>query len=188
MGRLQRLSRGGTVWSGIALILLYWIVAPLIPNNPQSEWLRVGQIVGAAAVMFGFSTAMFSIFREGDDSTPVEQRYVLGTLLTENGIFWGASWLLLWRMAGMPGWMVQSDINGFWLWLICLGSYFKLRSIPRADTDPPDAGWSRVFVSLILTAGLGFLVIIVRPDAAGIAESLRVFLEGLQTALMAPFS
>lgn len=177
-----RFRRSVTLWIGLSLALGYWAVAPFLPTNAQTEWLRVGMIVFSATAILSWFPAFRTIIRE---PSPVEaQQSILGQVLFLSGVLGSAIWLLLWRAAGFPTWMVLSDINGFWLWLISLGCFFSLIAPKDTDRVPPRTRWERVFIALGLTLILGYLLVVVRPDVRPFVEWLKLHLYDNHAAVM----
>jgi hypothetical protein len=109
--------------------------------------------------------------------SPVEaQQSIVGQVLFLSGVFGSAVWLLLWRAAGFPAWMIQSDVNGFWLWLETLGCIFSLIAPKDMAKVPPRTRWERVWIALILTVVSGYLLIVAHPDLGPIVDWLKVYL------------
>jgi hypothetical protein len=169
-----RFRRSVTLWIGLALALGYWAVAPVLATNMQTEWLRAGMIAYGSALIFASLPAFKRIFLE---PSPIgAQQSILGGFLCQIGLVGAAAWLLLWRAAGFPVWMVQSDVNAFWIWLIALGNFFALLAIKDTEKTPPRTRWGRVIVALIVTVILGYVVIVVRPDVGPLVDWLKLHL------------
>lgn len=169
-----RFKRSVTIWIGFGIAGLYWVAAPFLPANVQSEWLRVFMIVLGFAIV----TTCVRAFRNLtlSDQPISAQQYILGTFFRELGLLGSAMWLLVWRGAGFPPWMVVSNINAFCLWLICLGQFFVLMAPRDQERDPPSVRWSRLAALLAIAGVLGYLLLVLRPD-------FRIWASWLQTCL-----
>jgi hypothetical protein len=169
-----RFRRSVTLWIGLALALGYWAVAPVLATNMQTEWLRAGMIAYGSALIIASLPAFKRIFLE---PAPIgAQQSILGGFLCQIGLVGAAAWLLLWRAADFPVWMIQSDVNAFWIWLIALGNFFALIAIKDTETQPPRTRWGRVLAALIVTVILGYVVIVARPDVRPFVDGLKVYL------------
>lgn len=185
MKKFRALRQGETLALGLAGILAYWAASPFINNDPQVEWIRVFQIVFSFAVVMGFLNGLVSILRR--PAPILAQRYIVGTVLTWSGIFGGAAWLLLWRLAGLPQWMIRAEINGFWIWLVFLGAVFHLAAIRRAADEDiidtitpfgprPRADWKPTAVAIMVSILVGIILMTNRPDARAVADFLKPYL------------
>lgn len=169
-----RFKRSLTIWIGFGIAGLYWLVAPFLPSNVQAEWLRVFMIVLGFAIV----SSCVKAFRSLTISTqPVSaQQYILGTFFRELGLLGSAMWLLVWRGAGFPTWMVVSDINAWWLYLICLGQFFVLMAPRDQEHDPPRVRWPRLAALLGIAVVLGYALLVLRPDFRLVASWLQTCL------------
>lgn len=172
-----RFKRSLTLWLGLALVLSFWIVAPFLDANTQIEWIRVLMIGYTGAAMVALFPAFRSIILE-DAPIPAQQN-ILGTFLLLVGLNVGATWLLMWRMAGLPTWMVLSAVNGFLLWVNVVGAVFLVAAVRRDAKEPTN--WRRVIVAGVLSLALGYLIVHERPDISPIVEWLRVRLSDLRS-------
>ncbi|MGE8128978.1 hypothetical protein ACQKQD_18555 [Methylobacterium sp. NPDC080182] len=166
-----RFRRSLTLWVGLALALSYWLVAPFLPTNLQTEWLRVFMIVFSATAII----AWFPAFREIVlRPSPVSaQQSVTGQVMFLTGVCGSAIWLLLWRMAGQPSWMVNSDLNGWFLWVISLGCGYSLIAPKDMAKEPPRARWGRVAWAFGISLVLGYGIIHLRPDIHPLVDWLK---------------
>lgn len=165
-----RLRRSLTLWLGLALALSFWLIAPFIDTNTQIEWIRVFMIGYTGAAIVALFPAFLSIIKE-DAPIPAQQS-ILGTFFLLVGTFLGANWLLLWRMAGLPPWMVLSPVNGFFLWLAVCGSLFLLAAARTDERGPTN--WRRIWIAGFVSLCLGYVVVHGRPNIAPLVEWLRV--------------
>lgn len=167
-----RFMRSRTLWFGLALALSYWAVAPFITSNSQAEWIRVFMIVFAGGAIVAWFPAFLTIIRE--NSPVAAQQSILGTVFLLFGIFGSAIWLLMWRMSGFPPWMVLSDVNGWFLWILTLGAVF-LMTAPRVSPHvPPRTNWRRIWLAGAISLGLGYFIVHERPNIAPLVEWLRL--------------
>lgn len=165
-----RFMRSRTLWFGLALVLSFWLVVPFTDPNTQIEWIRVLMIGYTGAAMVALFPAFRSIIME--DAPVAAQQNILGTFLLLVSLCVGATWLLMWRMAGLPPWMVLSAINGFLLWVNVVGSVFLVAAVRRDAKDPTN--WRRIVVAGAVSLALGYLIVHVRPDIKPFVEWMRV--------------
>lgn len=165
-----RLKRSLTLWLGLALVLSFWIAAPFIDTNTQFEWIRVLMIGYTGAAMVALFPAFLSIWRE--DAPIAAQQNILGIFLVLFGLCVGATWLLLWRMAGLPPWMVLSALNGFLLWVNVVGAVFLVAAVRRDAKDLTN--WRRIVIAGVASVALGYFIVHERPNIAPLVEWLRL--------------
>lgn len=175
-----RFKRSLTLWVGLALAFSYWLVAPFLPTNAQTEWLRVFMIVFSAAAIIAWLPAFRAIILQ--PSPLAAQQSIMGQVMFLTGVFGSAVWLLIWRMAGFPTWMIQSDINGFWLYLVALGCVFSLIAPKDMSKEPPRTRWGRVLWAFVISLVLGYGVVVWRPDVAPLVEWLRTRVSDLTSS------
>jgi len=169
-----RFKRSLTIWIGLGCAGVYWIAAPFLPTNLQTEWLRVFMIVLGVAIV---GTCLKAFRSLTISAQPVSaQQYILGTFLRELGLLGSAMWLLVWRGAGFPGWMIVSDINAWWLYLIVLGQIFVLIAPRDQERDPPRVRWPRLVALLGIALALGYFLLVIRPDFRLVAGWLQACL------------
>lgn len=181
---VARFRRSLTLWIGLASALSYWIVAPFLPTNLQTEWLRVFMIVFSATAI----VAWFPAFREIVlRPSPVSaQQSIMGQVMFLTGVFGGAVWLLLWRMAGQPSWMVNSDLNGWWLYLVGLGCFFSLIAPKDMAKEPPRTRWGRVAWAFLISLVLGYGIIHMRPNIMPLVDWLKHRVSDMAPAQVQP--
>ena len=167
---VARFKRSVTIWIGLALVLSFWLAAPFLDTNTMIEWIRVLMIGYTWAAMVALFPAFLSIVRR-DEPVPAQQ-HVLGTFLLLAGLNVGATWLLMWRMAGLPSWMILSATNGFLLWIVVIGAVFLSAAVRREERGPTN--WRRIIVAGVLSLAVGYLVVHVRPDIKPVVEWLRL--------------
>lgn len=166
-----RFRRSLTLWIGLASALSYWIVAPFLPTNLQTEWLRVFMIVFSATAIISWFPAFREILLR---PSPVSaQQSIMGQVMFLTGVCGSAIWLLLWRMAGQPAWMVNSDLNGWFLWVITMGCFYSLIAPKDMAKEPPRTRWGRVAWALGITLVLGYGIVHLRPDITPVVDWLK---------------
>ena len=166
-----RFRRSLTIWAGLGCAAVYWAVAPFLPTNVQTEWLRVFMIVLGLAIVVTCLKAFRDITRTTEPLSA--QQYILGTFLREVGLLGSAMWLLIWRGAEFPSWMIVSDINAWFLYLIVLGQMFVVIAPRDKDRDPPRVRWAWLFVLIAIAVGLGYYLVVIRPDFRALAALLQ---------------
>jgi hypothetical protein len=168
---VARFRRSLVLLSALGLAVAYWVVAPFLPTNEQTEWLRVFMIVISGTGILLYIRSFLAIVLR---PTPIAaQQSVIGTVLILLGLFLGGIWLLLWRMAGFPEWMIKSDMNGFLLYILGLGALFSVLAVKTGDEGRARTDWRRVAIILGVTLVLGIAVVHIRPDVRPVVEWLR---------------
>lgn len=168
---IARFRRSLVLLSALGLSVAYWVVAPFLPTNEQTEWLRVFMIViSGTGILICARSFMAIILRPAPVSA---QQSVIGLFLMLFGIFLGGIWLLLWRMAGFPEWMVKSDMNGFLLYILGLGAMFSVMAVKTGGPNPARTDWKRVGIVLGLTLVLGYAIVHIRPDVRPVVDWLK---------------
>jgi hypothetical protein len=163
----------------LASALSYWLVAPFLPTNLQTEWLRVIMIVFSATAILAWFPAFREIILR---PSPVSaQQSIMGQVMFLTGVFGGAVWLLLWRMAGQPAWMVNSELNGWWIWLVGLGCFYSLIAPKDMAREPPRTRWGRVAWALVISLILGFVIVHLRPDVSPVVGWLKERVSEIQS-------
>ncbi len=168
---VARFRRSLVLLSALGLAVAYWIVAPFLPTNEQTEWLRVFMIVISGTGILICTRSFLAIIMK---PAPVSaQQSVIGLFLILLGLFLGGIWLLLWRMTGFPEWMIKSDMNGFLLYLLGLGAMFTVLAVKTSDEGRARTDWRRVAIILGVTLVLGIAVVHIRPDVRPVVEWLK---------------
>lgn len=168
---VARFRRSLVLLSALGLAVAYWIVAPFLPTNEQTEWLRVFMIViSGTGILLCIRSFWAIIIRPAPISA---QQSVIGLFLILLGIFLGGIWLLLWRMAGFPEWMIKSDMNGFLLYILGLGALFSVLAVKTGDEGRARTDWRRVAIILGVTLVLGIAVVHIRPDVRPVVDWLK---------------
>ena len=167
---LRSILRSRTLWSAAALFALYWLAAHLIPNGPLMEGLHTVRIAICLVVVVAYAPVCLEALAGGRIGR-VEQ---LSLGIT---IGWGATllagvWSLLWRLAGQPAWMVNSDLNGFFLWVTILGAVLHVTAPGAVDGTVPRRTW--ILTGLAFGAGAlaAAALLARRPDMAAIMDGL----------------
>ena len=105
------------------------------------------------------------------------QQLVLGIVAVWVGGAGNAAWFGLWRLAGKPPWMLENAyINGFWVWMICVGGVLHLTAPRAIDGRIPRSNWVGVTSVLIASFVLAWVLIANPPDASLIADWLEPYL------------
>ena len=166
------MMRSRTIWVGLILLLGYWPVAALLPPDPQ--------FLAEHAVRLSFAACALVLYLPGAlraASTPYPTfggQLTLGITMNLVGGSLQSGWLVLWRLAGLPAWMVQSNLSGWFLWMQILGIVLHLTAKrKRVREGVYLTNWRWISVAVVLSAVLGGYVVGVRPDARAFAEWIR---------------
>lgn len=172
--RLSLIGRSPTFWWGLVVILSYWVWAPPMDTNAQTEWMRAFLITIGLTVVVAYTPGVFKFLTT---TSPVQaQQLTMGIVVAWFGTAMSGIYLLLWRMAGQPAWMVNNDLNGFWLWLQIVGGILHVSAPRSIENEIPRPSWSRLWLALLSGLVLGYAVAILKPDAAGFVDRLRPYI------------
>ena len=166
--------RSRTLWTALALFALYWIAAGLVPNGPLMEALHTIRIAICLVVVTAYAPVCLEALAQ-DRIGRVEQ-LSLGITIGWGATLCGGLWSLLWRLAGQPAWMVNSDLNGFFLWVAILGAVLHVTAPGAVDGIVPRRTWiltGLAFGGGALAAGV---LLARRPDVAVLVEGLAPWL------------
>lgn len=170
----QVFVRSPSFWVSLCVLASFWIWAPLFDTGKQTEALRVFLIAFAAATGVLWLKGVARILTK---RKPIEgQQLTLGIVIVALSLAGGSAWLLVWRLAGQPSWMVNSLTNAFFLWMGAVGYVLHLLA-PRPEGH--DISWPQHLVllaSLAVAAVVSALVVYVQPDMTGLAEWLRRYM------------
>lgn len=100
----------------------------------------------------------------------------MGIVVAWFGTAMAGIYLLLWRMAGQPSWMVNNDLNGWWIWWQIVGGFLHLTAPRSIANEVPQPNFARLWVALLAGVALGHTVAVMKPDAAGLVEKMRPYI------------
>ena len=167
----RQILSGKTTWLGLFLILGYWPVVQFTPNGPQTEFLRIARTVVAIAISVSFLPGIVKALK-----TPWPTyggQLVLGIVLSWTGVAGSAAWVLIWSMAGRPGWMLDSNVGGFFIWLQILGGTLHLTAHKSVEDEVPKPNWVRLGLAVAFGVLIGIVFMANAPDMHGLAEFLK---------------
>ena len=165
------LALSRTLWIGVALIVAFWIIAALAPTVPQNDALRISRLSVAIAVTIGFGLSLVRILRArwpGMTGT-----IALGIFLSWLGTSGSGLWVLIYVLANKPRWMLDSNINGFFIYINMIGGFLHLVAYNAIDGRIPKAAWIRIGVAVGLVFGLTAWFVLSAPDATALADWLK---------------
>lgn len=167
---LLPILRSRTLWTAAALFALYWVVAWAVPNGPLMEGLHAVRVAICLVVVVAYAPVCLEALAQ-DRIGRVEQ-LSLGITIGWGATLGGGLWSLLWRLAGQPAWMVNSDLNGFFLWVTILGAVLHVTAPGAVDGTVPRRTW--IVTGLALGAGAlaAAAILVRRPDVAALVEAL----------------
>jgi hypothetical protein len=168
---VSQIVRSRTLWVGMVVIWSFWLIVPFVPTKPQNEFLRVGRFVAAIAVSIAFLPGVFKALR-----TPwptYSGQLILGIVLSWAGVAGSAGWVLIWSMAGQPQWMIDSNVNGFFLWLQILGATLHLTAKHSVEDDIPRPNWIRLGIATAFGVLIGISIMATSPDMRQLAGALK---------------
>lgn len=163
------------VW-GVACLCLggfIWMAA-IIPNGVLTEFLRVAQIAVAVAVLVAYARdGWAALQKHRPDNT---EQLVLGICTGFVAVLGAGIWSLLWRLAGQPAWMYNSDTNAFLVFLVVLAGVLHVTAPGAiADSIPPRRWvfWGILTGLTVLVCGI---ILLIHPDTKPIVDWLEPWL------------
>jgi hypothetical protein len=178
--RFRRFFRCQVLWISVAILVAYIVLALLIPRQPFLEFIRILAATSSLVVAVSFSAdAWESITAEKPDRT---DSLVVGIFLLAVSGFSTNFWLLFYRLAERPDWMLHILAWGFLsATLATIGNVLHVWApgVLRKDPDGlevPPARLRAVGVAAALGVFATLIVLASQPNAAWIVEALRPYL------------
>jgi len=168
-------------WVSVSCIALYTVLAAFMPRQPFLEFVRILQAVSAVVVVIAFSQdAWEAVTAEESDKT---DGIIIGAFLQHITICVTGIWLLLYRLADRPTWMLDVLFFAFfsgWLSSIASTLFVVAPGVLRKDDSqnieiPPARLRAVGFVTSIGVAAT-LIVLASQPNVAWLVESLRPYL------------
>ncbi|KNY20873.1 hypothetical protein [Methylobacterium sp. ARG-1] len=171
MKAVTEILRSRTLWVGLVLMFGFWAVVPWVPIKPQNEFLRIGRTLVAIAVFISLLPGIVKALRTPWPS--YSGQLILGIVLSWFGVAGSAGWVLIWASGGQPQWMLDSNINGWFLWLQILGGTLHLTAKHSVEDDIPRPNWIRlgIAVAIGVLVGIGFMAS--APDMHSLVGALK---------------
>lgn len=172
----REITRSPTTWIGLLLIFGYWPIARRTPSEIQFELENSARIAVGLVAVVAYTPGLIDALRSRLPN--YSHQLVLGIVLSWTGGVGTSSWTLLWRLGGKSPWMLQSNLAGWFLWLVILGGvlhdsakYVEDRhGVQRRD-------WRYLWTAFALVVILGTSVVTVQPDLRSVVEWLRPVLD-----------
>src|SRR5215207_2772529 len=175
--RWRRFFTCRVLWVSVACIVLYAILAAFMPRQPFLEFVRILQAVTGIVVVIAFSAdAWESLVSEESDKT---DGLVIGAFLQHITICTTGIWLLLYRLADRPTWMLDVLFFAFFSgWLSSIASILHVIApgvLRKADTEAevPPARLRAVGFAAAAGATVALIVLAAQPNVVWLVESLR---------------
>lgn len=163
-----------TLATAAALFALYWVVAALVPNPPFLEALQGVRVsVGIAVTVVYGGVCLEALVADRLDRA---QQLTLGIALAWTAAVCAGGWSLLGRHAGQPAWMLDSRLDGFWIWLQVLGGVLHLTAPSPAGGGNPARHWILLAGVLGIGALAGAAFAALQPDITLWPKALNAIL------------
>lgn len=177
--RLRRFAGCRVFWVTIACILIYVALASTLPTQPFLEFVRILQATTAIIVAVAFSADAWDALTADENEADPTDSLVIAAFIQHLALFFTGFWLLLYRLADRPSWMLDVLAFGFVSgWLSSLASILTvwapgvLRSGGRAAEIPP-ARLRMVGVAAAVGVFATLVVLATQPNAQWIVDNLR---------------
>jgi hypothetical protein len=177
LGLWGRALRCRALWVGMAALASYVVLGAVLPTQPFLEFVRIVMATAAVitAVAYG-AEAWESATTERSDQT---DSIVIGIFLQHFTLAFTGVWLLLYRLAGRPEWMLNTLVFGFVSgWLSALASSLHvwapgvLRRTPETG-EVPSVRLRAVGIAAALGVFATLVVLATQPNAIWLVESMR---------------
>jgi len=161
--------------------MLYAILAAFMPRQPFLEFVRIFQAVAGVVVVIAFSAdAWDSMTSERPDRT---DGLIIGAWLQHICVCITGVWLLLYRLADRPTWMLDVLFFAFFSgWLSSLASILHvaapgvLRKADHQDIEVPPARLRAVGLVASIGVAATLIVLASQPNVLWLVESLRPYI------------
>jgi hypothetical protein len=178
--KFRRFFRCRVFWITVAVLVGYSILGWLLPRQPFLEFIRILAATTSLVVAVSFSAdAWESVTAEEPDRT---DSLVVGIFLLSVSGFITNFWLLLFRLADTPDWMLHILTWGFGSAMIAaIGNVLHvwapgvLRKSPDGEDVPP-ARLRAVGVAAALGVFATLVVLATQPNAVWLVEAMRPYL------------
>jgi len=130
---------------------VFWTLCYFFDNTEVLIYIRSFEVwISAAAIFMTWPVArrMWKNPELGRDVSMYEV-YAFGTMLILIGTFSSASWLLIWRLADEPRWMVDAWVNGAFVIIITSGIMLQLIS-PGIDSGEIPKKTKRIWYAAVI--------------------------------------
>lgn len=177
--RLKRIVCSRALWVTVVCLAAYVILGLTLPLQPFLELVRIFQATTALVAVVAFSADAWESLTSKDESDEPTNSLIIGVFLQHVAMFWTGVWLLLYRLAEHPEWMLNVLLFGFMSgWLSSIAAVLHvwapgvLRSPCHDATVPP---LRLRMAGLAAALGMfGVLVVLAtRPNASRIVEALH---------------
>jgi hypothetical protein len=144
-------------------MVVFWTLCLFFDNTDVLIYIRSFEVWIAAAAIFATWPVAQRMWKNPElgQSVSMYEVYAFGTVLILLGTFFSSTWLLFWRLADEPRWMVDSWLNGIWLIIITLGIMLQLISpgidqgaIPKKTVR--NCGAAMLFAIFVAFSGIAF--------------------------------
>lgn len=166
--------RNRVLLTALALFGAYWIAARFVHVHYLIEALRILQVSVAVAVVISYMGPALDAVRS--ERVNLVQQLSLGISLGFLSLALTGGWFTLWRLAGQPQWMPNSDINGFFIWLSILAGALHLTAPGAIDGRIPPRNWVWLGAAVGGAVLLFLIFLAQQPDLAWFAKALEPWL------------
>lgn len=142
------------------LAMVFMISALFVSPRIFLENLRLVQAALSIAVAVAYIPFAWRVFVSPDAEG--QQQLAMGIALTFMGSAINGLWMLGWRLAGKPIWMLDSDIQAFSVYLICIGASMHLTAPGTIRNEVPRRNW--IILGCCIGAGAALAVALLTYD------------------------
>lgn len=152
MNRTVPILRSRVVWAAVLIFSLFSILMWIVPNSPLMEVMHSLRGWVALAVVVAYTPICLEAVRlEKIDRI---HQLSLGIWMGWMATLILSVWSLLWRLAGKPIWMTESDINAFALMMSTMGATLHITAPGAVGGIVPRRNW--IMLGLAFAAGAAF--------------------------------
>jgi hypothetical protein len=137
------------------MIIAYWPLAVLVPEDLFGTLLRVLQVAASVIVIAAYAPYGLDGLRSGHPDRA--EKLALAVCMGFVAVGLNGLWFLIFRLADRPEWMAGSWVHGFTLWLVSVSSvlFISAASALRGAVHNRRS----ILISAIFVAGLAVFVI-----------------------------
>ena len=163
------------VWLvGLALIAMFVITAIAVPNRPLTEALRIMQISVGSVVLFAYGVDAWAAARKR--YLDHGEQLTLGICVGFAAVVFGGIWALLWRLAGQPAWMYNSDFNAFMAFLVIIAGTLHITAPGAINGIVPRRNWIWWGCAVGLAVLVSTMILSLQPDVRWIVDGIEPFM------------
>lgn len=145
-------KRNYLLWAAVALVIVYWLVAPLVPRPFVRNMVSILSLVATVLLIYKFSSAAWGVLVRQDRDESGAHYAILGAVTSSIGVAWTGLFSMIWIYFGQPMAWSATATSSFGFALIAVGKWLMWVSPDsvRADVNYPIGFWRLVLAAFSL--------------------------------------